>query len=62
MSLVRAILLQQKLSKSLWAEIAKAVIYLRNRSLNCQRTTTAFENLKGEIPYLGHLFILGCKV
>ena len=29
-SLVRAILAQQKLSKSLWAEIAKAVIYLQN--------------------------------
>ena len=59
---VRAILAQQKLPKSLWAEIAKAVVYLRNRSPISQGTTTAYENLKSEKPYLGHLRILGCRV
>ena len=59
---VRAILAQQKLPKSLWAEIAKAVVYLRNRSPISQGSTTAYENLKSEKPYLGHLRILGCRV
>ncbi len=44
---VRAILAQQRLSKSLWAEITKAVVYFQNRSPICQGTTTEFENLKG---------------
>lgn len=59
---VRALLIHMKLPKSLWAEIAKAVVYLRNRSSIQQGTATAFENLKGEKPYLGHLRILGCRV
>ena len=59
---VRAILAQQKLPKSLWAEIAKAVVYLRNRSPISHGNTTAYENLKSEKPYLGHLRILGCRV
>ncbi len=59
---IRAILAQQWLPKSLWTKIAKAVVYLRNRSPIRQGTTTAFENLKGEILYLGHLRILGCRV
>lgn len=59
---VRALLIHMKLPKSLWAEIAKAVVYLRNRSPIQQGTATAFENLKGEKLYLGHLRILSCRV
>ena len=46
MSPVWAIYAQQKLPKSLWAEIAKAVVYLRNPSPIRQGIITAFENLK----------------
>ena len=59
---VRTILAQQKPPKSLWAEIAKAVVYLQNRSPINQGTATAYDNLKSEKPYLGHLCILGCRV
>lgn len=59
---VRALLIHMQLPKSLWAEIAKAVVYLRNRSPIRHGTTTAFKNLKGEKSYLGHLRILGCRV
>ncbi len=59
---VRAIFVQQRLPKSLWAEITKAVVYLQNQSPIRQGTTTIFEHLKGEIPYLGHLHILGYRV
>ncbi len=62
MGIDRAILAQQRLPKSLWAEIAKVVLYSRNRSPIRQGTTTVFENLKGEVPYLGHLRILECRV
>ncbi len=62
MNLVRAIFSQKRLPKSLWAEIAKAVVYLRNRSAICQGTTTEFENLKSEITHLGYLCTLGCRV
>ena len=58
----QAILAQQRLPKSLRAEIANAVVYLRNRSPIRQGTTTAFENLNDEISYLGHLRIFGCRV
>ena len=51
---------QQKLPKSLLAEIAKGVVYLCNRSPIYQGTTKAFENLKSEKPYHVHLCILGC--
>lgn len=51
-----------KLSKSLWAEIAKAMIYLHNCSPIQQGTATAFKNLKGEKPYLGHFCILKCRI
>ena len=59
---VRALLIHMRLPKSLWSELAKAVVYLRNRSPIRQGTTTAFENLKGEKPCLSHLCILGCRV
>ena len=62
MGFARGILTQQKPTRSLWAEIANAVVYLRNQSPICQGTTTVFENLKGEIPYLGHFRMLGCRV
>ena len=56
------ILAQQKLLKSLWAKIAKVVVYLRNRGPISYGNITAFENLKNEKLYLGHLCILGCRV
>lgn len=62
MGSARAILAQQKLLKSLWADIAKAVVYLRNRNLINQGRTTVYKNLKSEKPYLGHLWVLGCWV
>ena len=55
---VLTILTQQKLLKLLWAEIAKIVVYLQNKSLISQSTTIMYKNLNGEKPYLGHLHIL----
>lgn len=59
---VWALLIHMKLSKLLWAEIAKAVVYLRNCSPIQQGIATAFKNLKGEKLYLGHFCILRCRV
>ena len=60
--LVWAIFAQQRLPKSLWAEIAKVVVYLRNQSPISQSTTIIYKNLKTEKPYLGQLWVLGCQV
>ncbi len=59
---IRAIFTQQRLPKSLWAETAKAVVYLQNRSPICQVITTEFENLKSERPYLGYFCTFGYQV
>ncbi len=59
---VWAILAQQRLSKSLWTKIEKAVVYLWNRSPISQGTTIVYENLKSEKSYLGHFRILRYRV
>ena len=43
-------------------EIAKAVVYLQNRSPICEGTITEFQNLKSDISYLGDLCTSGCRV
>ena len=55
---VRAIFTQKKLFKSLWAQIAKTILYLRNRSPICHSNITIYNNLKSEKPCLGNLHIL----
>lgn len=49
---VRAIFAQQKLPKSLWAEIAKAVVYLQKESPISPGTTTAYKISKLRNPIL----------
>lgn len=60
MDLVWAILTQEKLPKSLWLKIAKALVYLQNQSPINQGNTITYNNLKSEKPYFGHLYILPC--
>lgn len=55
---IQAIMAQQKLAKSLWAKIAKTVIYLQNKSPINQDITTVYKNLKSKKLYLSHLYII----
>ena len=61
MNMVRAVLIAQKLLKSLWIELAKACCYIRNRVPGVD-PQTPYERFEGSRPDLSHLRVLGCKV
>ena len=58
---VRSVLYTKKLAKSCWSDIAKAVVYILNRSPLGQDSKSAYERLKDQKPYIGHLKVLGCR-
>jgi transposase InsO family protein len=59
---IRAILAETKLSKELWAELACAVVYLKNRSPTIAlNNRTPFEALYGRRPDVSHLVAIGTK-
>ena len=60
MSSVRSILSSMKLPRALWAEILKAVVYLKNRS-PANDGVTPYERLHGIKPDLAHLRVLGSR-
>ncbi len=60
MSLLRTILSNIKLHKSLWFKILITVAYFKNRSSGSDSITT-FEKLQGDKPNLQHLRIVGSR-
>ena len=59
---IRSIIAETGLPKALWAEIARTVTYLKNRSpTRSLKSTTPYEALYGEKPDLSHLIAIGTK-
>ena len=59
---IRSIIAETKLPKELWAELARTVVYLKNRSpTRPLKDKTPFEALYGEKPDLSHLIAIGTK-
>jgi transposase InsO family protein len=59
MERTRAVLADAKLLKELWMEIAKTVVYLKNRSPTSALSITPYEAWFGTKPDLSHLRITG---
>jgi hypothetical protein len=59
MERTRSILVDAKLPKELWMEVAKTVVYLKNRSPTSALSTTPYEAWYGTKPDLSHLRITG---
>jgi transposase InsO family protein len=58
---VRTILAETNLPKSLWAELAATVVYLKNRTPTSTLETTPYEACYGKKPDLSHLRAIGTK-
>jgi len=59
---IRSIIAETKLPKELWGELARTVVYLKNRSpTRSLKDKTPFEALYGEKPDLSHLIAVGTK-
>jgi len=56
---LRAVLLEYRLDKALWAEILMALFFLRNRSPSSDGTTTSYERFYGSKPDVSHFKVLG---
>jgi hypothetical protein len=61
MDKTRAVLIEANLSMNLWAEIARAVCYIYNRSPKAGLPKTPIEMFTGDRPSVAHLRILGCE-
>ena len=61
MNMVRAVLIAQKLPKSLWIKLTKACCYIWNQILKVN-LQTLYEHFKSSWSDLSHLQVLGCKV
>jgi len=59
MERLRAVLLEYKLPKSLWAELLMALFFLRNRSPTADGSATPYERFYGKKPDVSHLRVLG---
>src|SRR5271169_3280338 len=59
MERVKAIIVESKLDKRLWMDLAETVIYLKNRSPTIAVATTPYELWHGIRPNLSHLKIIG---
>jgi Integrase core domain len=59
MGRVKAIIVESKLDKRLWMEIAETVVYLKNRSPTSAVATTSYERWHSTKPNLSHLRIIG---
>lgn len=60
MSAIWSVMKEKHLAKSLWNEIANAVVYVKNR---CPSTEgkTLFEKCNEEAPDVSNLRVLGCR-
>ena len=59
---IRSILAETNLPKTLWAELARTVVYLKNRSpTRSLKDRTPYEALYGVKPDLSHLIAVGTK-
>jgi len=58
---IRSILADTGLPKALWAELARTVTYLKNRSPTRALDKTPYEALFGKKPDLSHLIAVGTK-
>jgi Reverse transcriptase (RNA-dependent DNA polymerase) len=59
---IRSIIAETKLPKELWAELARTVVYLKNRSpTRSLKDKTPYEALYGAKPDLSHLIAVGTK-
>ena len=59
---IRSIIAETGLPKALWAEIARTVVYLKNRSpTRSLKDKTPYEALYGDKPDLSHLIAVGTK-
>jgi len=59
---IRSIIAETGLPKALWAELARTVTYLKNRSpTRSLKGMTPYEALYGEKPDLSHLIAIGTK-
>src|ERR1700724_1976054 len=59
---IRSIIAETGLPKALWAEIARTVVYLKNRSpTRSLKDKTPYEALYGAKPDLSHLIAVGTK-
>ena len=61
MNMVKAVLIAQKLLKSLWIELVKACCYIWNQVSGVD-PQTPYECFEGSWPDLSHLQVLKCKV
>ena len=61
MNMVKAVLITQKLLKSLWIELTKACCYIWNWVPEID-PQTLYECFEGSWPDLSHLWVLECKV
>jgi len=55
---LRAVMLEYRLPKSLWAELLMALFFLRNRSPTADGTATPYERFYGQKPDVSHLRVL----
>jgi hypothetical protein len=63
MEAVKAMIHDQDLSMYLWAEAARTVVYVQNRSPHkVLENKTPEEVFFGEVPEVSHLRIFGCPV
>ena len=63
MEAVKALIHDQDLSMYLWAEEARAVVYVQNRIPHkVLQNKTPEEVFLGEVPDVSHLRIFGCPV
>ena len=62
MNMVRSMLSESGLPKTLWAEAAATANYLRNRIANQKTILTPYEKLFGKKPDVSHLRVWGSRV
>lgn len=60
MSAVRSVMAEKQLAKSLWNEIAAAIVYIRNRCLSVEGKTP-FKKCNNQLPDVSNLRVLGCR-
>jgi len=59
MERLRAVLLEYRLPKSMWAEVLMALFFLRNRSPTADGAATPYERFYGKKPDVAHFKVLG---